>query len=283
SICPASRPLSGERKILPARIVRRINSDWASPICICDRRLTIAACSTSRTSIELWRLVTASRENRSPLSALKFRPRDQKLTLFERECIIKSMIWILSSLTVLILADMLVISVVYHRYLTHRSVDLNKWVARALTLYIQGMAFAPPFTWVASHVAHHAHTDTPLDPYSPRVHGFWQVLFLTPLLVTRWRRRYGATITARYTRRVPDRRFYAACNRGWWCLSISSGFALGFFLLFGWPGLLVYVFQFYGFYVVKGWINSVGHTFGERPYRNSGANRRGVISSLLNL
>ena len=196
---------------------------------------------------------------------------------------IKGMIWILPSLTVLILADMLVISVVYHRYLTHRSVDLNKWVARALTLYIQGMAFAPPFTWVASHVAHHAHTDTPLDPYSPRVHGFWQVLFLTPLLVTRWRRRYGATITARYTRRVPDRRFYAACNRGWWCLSISSGFALGFFLLFGWPGLLVYVFQFYGFYVVKGWINSVGHTFGERPYRNSGANRRGVISSLLNL
>lgn len=193
------------------------------------------------------------------------------------------MIWILPLLAVLIVVDMCIISLVYHRHLTHRAVELNKWVARALTFYLQGMAFAPPLTWVAAHVAHHAHTDSPEDPYSPKIHGFWPVLFLTPLLVTQWRQRHGPLIIDRYTRRVPDRRFYAACDRTGWCLTMVMVFAVGFFLLLGWPGLLVYLLQFYGFYVVKGWINSAGHTWGERPHQNSGTNRRGALSSLLNL
>src|SRR5207247_3165496 len=77
----------------------------------------------------------------------------------------------------LVLLDVLVTSVLYHRSLTHRAVIFKRWLARSLTVYMQGMAFAPPLTWVATHTLHHAHTDTPRDPYSPRVHGFLAVFF----------------------------------------------------------------------------------------------------------
>lgn len=183
----------------------------------------------------------------------------------------------------LVMADVLVSSVVYHRYLIHRSVNLNKWLARGLSLFLQGMAFAPPLTFIASHRAHHMHTDSTNDPYSPTVHGFWRVLFLTPLLVTRWRFRAGPKVVARLCRGIPDPHFYAVCDRTWVCLGMSLSFAVAFFLLFGWPGLILYGLQLWGNYFVGGWVNAVAHTCGTRPYDNSGVNQRGLIPWLINL
>jgi len=193
------------------------------------------------------------------------------------------MVWALTSLVVLISFNVWVTSLVYHRHLTHRSVELNKWVARALTLYFQGMAFAPPLTWVASHTAHQAHTDSAADPYSPKVHGFWRVLALTPLLVTQWRVRGGPQVVVKYARRVPDRRFYELCDRTWWCLTMMTSFAAGSFLLLGWAGVLLYLLQSCGFYLVMGWFNAAGHTWGDRPYLNSGTNRQGALWHVVNV
>jgi len=186
-------------------------------------------------------------------------------------------------LIVLVSANVWITSLVYHRNLTHRAMNLNKWLARALTLYLQGMAFAPPLAWIASHAAHHARTDTEEDPYSPKVHGFRRVIFLTPLLVTRWRIRYGEPVISRYTRRVPDRRFYQFCDRTWWCLLMTAVFACGFFLLLGWAGLFVYLLQLYGFYVLMGWFNATGHSRGDQTTQNSGVNRSGARWLLMNL
>lgn len=193
------------------------------------------------------------------------------------------MIWVLPSLVVLISANVWVTSLVYHRHLTHRGVNLNKWVARALTLYLQGMAFAPPLTWVASHISHHAYTDSPEDPYSPQVQGYWQVFWLTPLLVTQWRMRHGLRVITKYTRQVPDRRFYEFCDRAAWCAAMMTTFAVGAFLSLGWVGLLGYILQSYGFYVLMGWFNASGHLWGERPHPNSGTNRYGARWILMNL
>jgi stearoyl-CoA desaturase (delta-9 desaturase) len=182
-----------------------------------------------------------------------------------------------------VMADVLVSSIVYHRYLSHRSVDLNKWLARGLALFLQSMAFAPPLTFVASHRAHHAHTDSVEDPYSPVVHGFWRVLFLTPVLVTRWRQKRDAETLARLCRRIPDERWYAACDRTWICLAISMSGVAAFFIIFGWLGLVLYAFQLWGYYLVGGWVNAVAHTFGTRPHDNSGVNRGGLIPWLVNV
>jgi stearoyl-CoA desaturase (delta-9 desaturase) len=61
----------------------------------------------------------------------------------------------------------------YHRLLTHRSLQVPKWleyiIATIGTLALQG----GPIFWVAGHRLHHAHTeDEDKDPYSAR-RGFW--------------------------------------------------------------------------------------------------------------
>src|SRR2546426_985989 len=172
----------------------------------------------------------------------------------------------------LVLLDVLVTSVLYHRSLTHRAVILNRWLARSLTVYVQGMAFAPPLTWVATHRLHHAHTDTPRDPYSPRVHGFLAVFLGTAVLVSLWRRRHGAAVVDRLTRTVPDRTFLAVCEWRPACFAITAFFLASFVLALGWFGLLLYVLQLVGFYLVVGWANSAGHALGERPFAGSATN-----------
>ena len=186
-------------------------------------------------------------------------------------------------LSVLVWFAVLIMSVVYHRYLTHRSIGINKWVARALAFVLQGMAFAPPRTWVASHHYHHAHTDRPTDPYSPKVHGFWRVFLSTPLLVVKWKRDVGPDVVARYARAMPDRDYYSVADRPLFCLADSMCGMAVFVLFFGWWGLALYVLQITGLYLVSGWVNSGAHTFGIRPYPNSGTNCSGLFSRLVNM
>jgi fatty-acid desaturase len=59
----------------------------------------------------------------------------------------------------------------YHRLLSHRSLQVSKWLER--TLVIIGLPAGTPVQWVGNHRYHHANTDTPFDPHSPRYKGFW--------------------------------------------------------------------------------------------------------------
>jgi fatty-acid desaturase len=184
----------------------------------------------------------------------------------------------------LIMFNVLVTSILYHRSLTHRSVTFNRWLARAMTVYMQGMAFAPPLTWVATHRLHHSDTDTARDPYSPRVHGFLAVLVGTPVLVSLWRRRHGRARVDRLTRGMPDAAFYAFCEWRPFCFAITGAFVAGFVLAFGGLGVPLFLCQAVGFYLVIGWQNSAGHTFGERPFAGSATNHRaGWLVSVVNV
>ncbi|HLX85908.1 MAG TPA: acyl-CoA desaturase [Terriglobales bacterium] len=59
----------------------------------------------------------------------------------------------------------------YHRVLSHRSLTLPKWLERALVTI--GLPAGTPVQWAGNHRYHHMHTDTALDPHSPRHRGFW--------------------------------------------------------------------------------------------------------------
>ncbi|MDF5729181.1 MAG: fatty acid desaturase, partial [Rhizonema sp. PD38] len=61
----------------------------------------------------------------------------------------------------------------YHRLLSHRSLQLPKWLEYVIaTLGAMALQGGPIF-WVATHRLHHAHTeDEEKDPYSAR-RGFW--------------------------------------------------------------------------------------------------------------
>lgn len=184
----------------------------------------------------------------------------------------------------LVLFNVFVMSILYHRSLTHRALTLHRWLARPLTWYMQGMAFTPPLTWVATHRLHHAYTDTLRDPYSPRVHGFWTVLLGTAFLVSAWRWRHGRTEVTRLSRGLPDPAFYDFCERRWFCFTVTGAVIAGFVVALGRWGVPLYLAQIAGFYLVVGWANSAGHTFGERPYVTSATNyRRAPLPWLLNV
>ena len=65
------------------------------------------------------------------------------------------------------------ISMGYHRLHTHRGFKTYKWfdyfLAICGTLTLEG----GPIFWVATHRLHHQYSDTPDDPHTPRVSGFW--------------------------------------------------------------------------------------------------------------
>jgi stearoyl-CoA desaturase (delta-9 desaturase) len=73
---------------------------------------------------------------------------------------------------VLYVVRMLAVTVVLHRYFSHRSFAVGR--ATQLGLAILGCTAAQkgPLWWASVHAQHHAHTDTPNDVHSPLL-GFW--------------------------------------------------------------------------------------------------------------
>lgn len=72
------------------------------------------------------------------------------------------------------------ITLCYHRLLTHRSYQTPKWVEYTLTIFGMLAMQGGPLSWVGTHRIHHAESDGPLDPHSPRdgfgwAHVFWMM------------------------------------------------------------------------------------------------------------
>ncbi len=59
----------------------------------------------------------------------------------------------------------------YHRLLSHRSLHLPAWLEHILITL--GLPAGTPIQWAGNHRFHHANTDTPDDPHSPQLRGFW--------------------------------------------------------------------------------------------------------------
>ena len=63
------------------------------------------------------------------------------------------------------------INLCYHRLMTHRSFRTPKWFERVLLVLASFAWQGGPVNWVGMHRLHHKHSDTAVDPHSPR-HGF---------------------------------------------------------------------------------------------------------------
>lgn len=58
-----------------------------------------------------------------------------------------------------------------HRYVTHEQFTMNRFwekIFYLLTWLLQGPAFLDPIRYRIMHLLHHEHSDTPLDPHSPK-------------------------------------------------------------------------------------------------------------------
>lgn len=84
--------------------------------------------------------------------------------------------WWLLGLFGYFLTGCLGITMTYHRYLSHRSFKMPKWLEYLFTFFGCVGGTGSSIGWVAIHRQHHKHSDDENDPHSPRHQGL-KVLF----------------------------------------------------------------------------------------------------------
>lgn len=151
----------------------------------------------------------------------------------------------------------------FHRLLTHRSLKLVKPLEYAVailgTLALQG----GPIEWIATHRAHHAHTDREGDPHDVNRGLRWAHM--------QWLYRYNdARLSkAEQLRLAPDLAndpFYVFLENTyvWW--QVALGVIL--FAIGGWPWLIYGIFvRCVATYHITWLVNSAAHHDGYQSYR----------------
>lgn len=182
---------------------------------------------------------------------------------------------------------MFALTAFYHRYFSHRTFRTSRAVQFVFAVIGASCVQRGPLWWAAHHRHHHKHTDTPLDPHSPRVHGFlWSHAgwFLTP-------RGFRTQID-----RVPDLAVYPELR---WLDRFDTAvpvllavalFGLGKLLHYLSPGLGTDGWQMlvWGFFIsttvlfhATVTINSLAHRYGRRRFETRDDSRNNLWLALI--
>jgi stearoyl-CoA desaturase (Delta-9 desaturase) len=161
-------------------------------------------------------------------------------------------------------------SIYLHRALAHRSLHLHPIGDVAFRVALWLTTGQCRQQWVAVHRQHHAFTDRPGDPHSPRLLGFWRVQLFNVAYYMR-EARNTKTLEAFAPDLRPDRLDRLLFSRGF--LGLGVGLSLLCVLMGLWPGLIaglthagLYVF------VMAPLINALGHWRGTKNYENTAYN-----------
>jgi stearoyl-CoA desaturase (delta-9 desaturase) len=165
-------------------------------------------------------------------------------------------------------------TVYLHRVLAHRALSVSPVVALPCRFVIWVTTGMRPREWVAVHRKHHAATDTPEDPHSPAVFGYWRVQLGN---VGLYRRAAKDELNLRkYARDLPaDRLDRLAFDHSFLGLALGIStlvcimWALGFGLAVGFFAAGAHAVMYI---LLGGAINGFAHKYGKQPYANSGTN-----------
>ena len=169
----------------------------------------------------------------------------------------------------------------YHRLLTHRSLEVPKWLEHCFTTLALCSLEDTPLRWVTTHRLHHIHSDTPEDPHSPRDGVMWSHC---GWLFRRAPDRRSAAAFERYARDLLDDRWYrrlemrpftilwiylaqiaAFAAAGFACGFLLSGAAAGAALAASWVVWGVFVRTVAVWHITWS-VNSLTHLYGYRTY-----------------
>ncbi len=175
------------------------------------------------------------------------------------------------------LAESLGIGIGYHRLLTHRSFKAPKWLEYILTtlgtLAIQNGALG----WVTTHRIHHAHTETELDPHSPRHGAFWSHV---GWIYRGTAQEHDAATVKRYVPDLLKDKFHVLLSRFYYVPSIVLGLIL--FAAGGWTLVLWGIFL----RTVWGWhstwlVNSATHLWGTRRFETGDDSTNNILIAVV--
>jgi stearoyl-CoA desaturase (delta-9 desaturase) len=158
-----------------------------------------------------------------------------------------------------------------HRALAHRAMKVSPPLAAVFRVVIWMSSGIRPRQWVAVHRKHHAFTDIPGDPHSPKLVGFLAVQFNNVGLYRRAAR--DADVVARYSRDIPhdiwDRLFLDRALLGVGIAMAAVWAGLGWEVMLVAAGVHVVLYMF-----LNAAVNAVGHAWGKAPYPNTAFNNQ---------
>jgi fatty-acid desaturase len=150
----------------------------------------------------------------------------------------------------------------FHRLLTHRGFKTPKLVEYLLSVCGVLSLEGGQIDWVVTHRIHHATTDAPGDPHTPRDGGWWAHM---GWILTGTAQQHGEQVMMRYAPDLMRDRFHVLLNRVYWIPLIALGVAL---LVFGgWSVFMWGIFLRVTFNLHATWlVNSATHLWGSRRF-----------------
>ena len=150
----------------------------------------------------------------------------------------------------------------FHRLLTHRGYKTPRLVEYFLTVCGALALEGGHIQWVVTHRLHHAHTDVPGDPHTPRDGGWWSHI---GWMLKGNAQAHDSSVVARYAPDLVKDRFHVWLNRLYWVPLVLLGFAL--LTLGGWPYLMWVIFFRVTLNLHATWlVNSASHMWGKRRF-----------------
>ncbi len=172
--------------------------------------------------------------------------------------------WRAFAVTVLLwwVAGSLGIGMGHHRLLTHRGYKTPKAIEYFLTICGTLTLEGGPIDWVVTHRIHHAHTDAPGDPHTPRDGRWWAHM---GWILRGTAQQHGEQVMQRYAPDLMKDRFHVWLNNFYWLPLTIIGVSL--FAVGGWSMLLWPIFFRVVFGLHATWlVNSATHLWGTRRF-----------------
>ncbi len=166
------------------------------------------------------------------------------------------------------------VTVGMHRYLSHRAFKTSRWFQFLMACAGCAALQKGPLWWVIHHRLHHRYSDTPQDPHSPVVDGFWYGhmgwLFARDFMNPDRRIVHDLV---KYPELVWLERFWMLPG----LLMAGACFALG-----GWGGLVYgYCLSVVLSFQITFAINSFGHLFGSQRFDTGEGSRNNFVLGVL--
>ena len=163
-----------------------------------------------------------------------------------------------------------------HRYFSHRSFKTSRWFQFLIAVAGTSALQKGPLWWVMQHRLHHKHSDTPNDPHSPVVVGWWHGHLGWLFARDQLRPQYNLV---RDLTKYPE---LVWVDRLWVLPPLLLAAAC--YLADGWSGVV------YGFCVtvvlifhVTFAVNSFGHLFGAQRFDTGDGSRNSFVLGFLGM
>ncbi|MCA1616249.1 MAG: fatty acid desaturase, partial [Acidobacteria bacterium] len=165
----------------------------------------------------------------------------------------------------------------FHRLLTHRGYKTPKFVEYLLTILGTLTLEGGQIDWVVTHRIHHAHTDAPGDPHTPRDGGWWAHM---GWILRGTAQQHPEEVMTRYAPDLMRDPVHVLINKFYWIPQVTLGVALLWFG--GWSMLFVGIFLRVVVGLHATWfVNSATHMWGTRRFDSADDSRNSWWVALL--